>query len=290
MPRQRGRKPDDDLATELEGERREWLRRDTERRETERREGLAPATGARTMLAALDWPESDAWDAEDSLNELTRLVETAGGTIMGRTIQRREHPDPATFFGRGKVAEIAESRTEPGFDLLVVDSALSPVQQRNLEKRIDGPVLDRPGLIIEIFGQRAQTSEARLQVDLARLEYFLAHVPSELQVAVEMRHASWHQEATFRLLERHRSAYCVMSGANLPCVLRATSSLVYARLHGPDQGALYGGSYSEDDLRWWADRAREWEAQGREVFIYFNNDGGGNAVRNADRLRELLGQ
>jgi GTP-binding protein HflX len=125
------------------------------------------------MLAALDWPDSDAWDVEDSLDELARLVETAGGTIMGRTVQRRDHPDPATFFGRGKASEIAESRTEPGFDLLVVDSALSPVQQRNLEKRIDGPVLDRPGLIIEIFNQRARTSEARLQVELARLEYLL---------------------------------------------------------------------------------------------------------------------
>jgi GTP-binding protein HflX len=94
------------------------------------------------MLAALEWPSSDAWDADDSLEELARLVETAGGTIMGRTVQRRDHPDPATFFGRGKAAELAESRTEPGYDLLVVDSALSPVQQRNLEKRIDGPVLD----------------------------------------------------------------------------------------------------------------------------------------------------
>jgi GTP-binding protein HflX len=173
MPRQRGKQTEDDLAAELEDERREWLRRDAERRETERRDGLAPATGARTMLAALDWPDADAWDVEDSLDELARLVETAGGTIMGRTIQRRDHPDPATFFGRGKAAEMAEARTEPGFDLLVVDSALSPVQQRNLEKRIDGPVLDRPGLIIEIFNQRARTSEARLQVELARLEYLL---------------------------------------------------------------------------------------------------------------------
>jgi GTP-binding protein HflX len=173
MPRKRGKQTEDDLAAALEEERREWLRRDAERRETERREGLAPATGARTMLAALDWPDADAWDVEDSLEELTRLVETAGGTIMGRTVQRREHPDPATFFGRGKAAEIAEARAEPGFDLLVVDSALSPVQQRNLEKRIDGPVLDRPGLIIEIFAQRARTSEARLQVELARLEYLL---------------------------------------------------------------------------------------------------------------------
>jgi uncharacterized protein YecE (DUF72 family) len=130
----------------------------------------------------------------------------------------------------------------------------------------------------------------RFAIDLARLEYFLAHLPGELQVAVEMRHASWHVEDTFRLLERYRSAYCVMSGANLPCVLRATTSFVYARLHGPDQGAMYGGSYSDDDLRWWADRAREWESQDRQVFLYFNNDGGGNAVRNADRLRDLLGQ
>ena len=173
MPRRRGRQPEDNLAAELEEERREWLRRDTERREAERREGLAPATGARTMLAALEWPTSDAWDAEDSLDELARLVETAGGTIMGRTVQKRDHPDPATFFGRGKTAELAESRTEPGYDLLVVDSALSPVQQRNLEKRIDGPVIDRPGLIIEIFAQRATTREARLQVELARLEYLL---------------------------------------------------------------------------------------------------------------------
>jgi GTP-binding protein HflX len=173
MPRRRGRQADDDLAAALEDERRDWLRRDAERREAERREGLAPATGARTMLAALEWPESNAWDVDDSLDELARLVETAGGSIMGRTVQRRDHPDPATFFGRGKAAEIAELRTEPGFDLLVVDSALSPVQQRNLEKQIDGPVLDRPGLIIEIFGQRARTSEARLQVELARLEYLL---------------------------------------------------------------------------------------------------------------------
>jgi uncharacterized protein YecE (DUF72 family) len=129
----------------------------------------------------------------------------------------------------------------------------------------------------------------RFEIDLPRLDYFLGCVAPALQVAVEMRHPSWHREATFELLERRRAAYCVMSGAGLPCVLRGTSGVVYARLHGPDHDTLYGGSYSDDDLRWWSDRAREWEAQGREVFVYFNNDGGGNAVRNADRLRELLG-
>ena len=80
-----------------------------------------------------------------------------------------------------------------------------------------------------------------------------------------------------------------MSGAGLPCVLRATAPFVYLRLHGPDREHLYGGSYSDDDLRWWADRIREWQAAGKEVFVYFNNDGGGNAVRNAMALRDLLG-
>jgi uncharacterized protein YecE (DUF72 family) len=93
----------------------------------------------------------------------------------------------------------------------------------------------------------------------------------------------------FGLLEEKGAAYCVMSGARLPCILRATAPFVYARLHGPDGEHLYGGSYSEDDPRWWADRSREWQGQGRDVFVYFNNDGGGNAVRNADTLKWLLG-
>jgi uncharacterized protein YecE (DUF72 family) len=79
-----------------------------------------------------------------------------------------------------------------------------------------------------------------------------------------------------------------MSGAGLPCVLRATAPFVYVRLHGPDRDHLYGGSYSRDDLQWWADRTREWAAQGRDVYLYFNNDGGGNAVRNAWELRDIL--
>ena len=130
----------------------------------------------------------------------------------------------------------------------------------------------------------------KFEIDLARLDYLLGCIPSDLQVAVEMRHPSWHHQPTFEVLERRRAAYCVMSGAGLPCLVRATTSMVYVRLHGPDHDTLYGGSYGENDLRWWADRAREWEGQGREVFLYFNNDGGGNAVRNADRLRELLGR
>ena len=89
------------------------------------------------------------------------------------------------------------------------------------------------------------------------------------------------------MLEHHNIAYCVMSGAQLPCVLRATAPFVYVRLHGPDPHHLYAGSYSNADLTWWADRLREWDAAGKDVFAYFNNDGHGNAVRNAITLRQL---
>jgi uncharacterized protein YecE (DUF72 family) len=126
-------------------------------------------------------------------------------------------------------------------------------------------------------------------VDEARLAYALAHVPPGLAVAVELRHPSWHRAGVFALLERHGAAYCVMSGAGLPCVLRATARVVYVRLHGPDPHHLYAGSYPEADLRWWAARVGEWDRAGHEVFVYFNNDGEGNAVRNAARLRTLLG-
>ena len=128
-----------------------------------------------------------------------------------------------------------------------------------------------------------------MERDDARLGWFLDQLPWWVRVAVELRHPSWQDEEVFGLLERHGASYCVMSGAGLPCVLRSTAPFVYVRLHGPSHDWLYGGSYSDDELSWWADRIREWEGSGREVYAYFNNDGDGNAVRNARRLRELLG-
>jgi len=124
--------------------------------------------------------------------------------------------------------------------------------------------------------------------DYDRLAYFLAQVPDWMQVTVEFRHDSWHTEAIFKLLEQHGAAYCIMSGAHLPCVLRVTAPFVYIRLHGPDANFLYGGSYSDADLNWWAERIREWVNMGKEVYAYFNNDGGGNAVRNAETLQAML--
>lgn len=124
--------------------------------------------------------------------------------------------------------------------------------------------------------------------DDARLRYFLELLPPWMRVAVELRHPSWYDEAVFALLEERRVAYCVMSGARLPCVLRVTAPFAYVRLHGPDTEHLYGGSYSDDDLSWWAHRIAEWAHAGTEVFVYFNNDGHGHAVRNAETLSRLL--
>ncbi|HET9872681.1 MAG TPA: DUF72 domain-containing protein [Propionibacteriaceae bacterium] len=141
---------------------------------------------------------------------------------------------------------------------------------------------DRRGvLLVQLHPQHTR--------DDARLAHFLRLLPPWMKVAVEFRHPSWVDDTVFSLLADHGAGYCVMSGAGLPCVLRATTGWVYLRLHGPDRSHLYAGSYSDDDLGWWAARIREWRDSGLGVYAYFNNDGGGHAVRNSWRLRELTG-
>ncbi len=126
--------------------------------------------------------------------------------------------------------------------------------------------------------------------NLDRLERFLDAVPAGHRVAVEFRHPTWNCEEMFSILERHGTAYCVMSGANLPFMLCATAEFVFVRLHGPNHQHMYAGSYSEDNLRWWSDRLAEWQSMGQDIYAYFNNDGHGHAVRDALRLRELTGE
>ncbi|GAB3808073.1 DUF72 domain-containing protein [Spirosoma humi] len=138
----------------------------------------------------------------------------------------------------------------------------------------------RAVLLVQLAPQQA--------CDYQRLAYFLEQVPRWMRVAVEFRHPSWHNDAIFALLEQHQAAYCIMSGAQLPCILRVTAPFVYVRLHGPDTNHLYGGSYSDADLHWWAARIREWADMGKDIFVYFNNDGAGNAVRNAQTLQYLV--
>lgn len=145
---------------------------------------------------------------------------------------------------------------------------------------------------LHALGERRGPLIAQLHPALERdddlLDAFLTALPRWTRPAIEFRHPSWNDDAVFGLLERHGAAYCVMSGAHLPCVMRATAPLVYVRLHGPDPEHLYAGSYSDDDLTWWAERIGEWERRGHEVYAYFNNDGEGHAVRNARTLKRML--
>jgi uncharacterized protein YecE (DUF72 family) len=177
----------------------------------------------------------------------------------------------------------------PGF-ALAVKAARGLTHARRL--RSPEEWIERIGRGWQELGDRAAAVlfqlHPALQRDDARLEYFLAKLPAGMTAAVEFRHPSWDDPAVYALLERYGASYVVMSGAGLPCVLRATAKLVYVRLHGPDRDHLYAGSYSDDELSWWADRFCEWQQQGRDVLAYFNNDGEGNAVRNARDLRALL--
>ena len=124
--------------------------------------------------------------------------------------------------------------------------------------------------------------------DDARLDSFLGSVPALIRVAVELRHPSWNDPAVYGILASHHAAYVVMSGAGLPCIPQATTDLVYVRMHGPDPDSMYAGSYPEKDLRRWAGLIAEWDNDGRDVWMYFNNDSHGHAVRNALLLRDLL--
>ena len=113
--------------------------------------------------------------AEDHLDELERLVDTAGGEVVGRFIQARPGADPATYIGKGSVEEIGEAARRERVGLVVFDDELSPGQARNLEEAWgeNVRVLDRPGLILDVFALHARSREARTQVELAQLQYLL---------------------------------------------------------------------------------------------------------------------
>ena len=115
--------------------------------------------------------EENASDA--TLEELEALLETAGGVCVGSVLQNRETPEARTFIGEGKVAEVAALVQAQGADLVVFDNELSPSQQRVLTEEVGAQVIDRAGLILDIFAQRARTKEGRLQVELAQYKYLL---------------------------------------------------------------------------------------------------------------------
>ena len=134
----------------------------------------------RAVLAGLNSPalsrEQNA--NEESLEELEALLETAGGTCVGTVLQNKATPDPRTFLGEGKVAELKELCQGVKADLVIFDNDLSPSQQRVLTETLGVQVLDRSALILDIFAQRARTAEGRLQVELAQYKYLLPRLTS----------------------------------------------------------------------------------------------------------------
>ena len=115
----------------------------------------------------------DAQDADTSLRELAALAETAGSQVLDALIQRRDHPDPATYLGSGKARELADVVAAAGADTVIVDGELAPSQRRALEDVVGVKVVDRTALILDIFAQHAKSREGKAQVELAQLEYLL---------------------------------------------------------------------------------------------------------------------
>ncbi len=126
----------------------------------------------RVVLAGL-WTSGTVADAEVSLQELAALAETAGSLVLDGVVQRRHAPDPGTFLGSGKAAELRDLVEAAGADTVVCDGELSPSQRRGLEDIVKVKVIDRTALILDIFAQHAKSKEGKAQVELAQLEYLL---------------------------------------------------------------------------------------------------------------------
>src|SRR5690554_625250 len=119
------------------------------------------------------WAHGSAKDAEVSLRELAALADTAGSEVLDGVLQRRPHPDPATYIGKGKALEVRDIVATLGADTVVVDDDLAPSQRRALEDVVKVKVIDRTALILDIFAQHAKSKEGKAQVELAQLEYLL---------------------------------------------------------------------------------------------------------------------
>lgn len=127
----------------------------------------------RIVLVGVTRADTDEEEVEASLDELELLVQSAGADVVDRMVQRRDRPDPATFIGRGKAAELAQRSVEVDADTVVFDDELTPAQQRNLEQLLGRTAIDRTAVILDIFAQNARSPEGKAQVELALLRYRL---------------------------------------------------------------------------------------------------------------------
>ncbi len=180
----------------------------------------------RIILVGVVFPGLTDAVVDEGLDELAQLVDSAGADVVGRVVQRRDAPDPATFVGRGKAEEIAELSRTLDADTVVFDDELTPAQHRNLEKLFGRTAIDRTAVILDIFAQNARSPEGKAQVELALLRYRLPRLrgrgsdlsqqaggigtrgPGETQLEVDRRRLvrRMHRlEADLREVERTRS-------------------------------------------------------------------------------------
>ena len=180
----------------------------------------------RIILVGVAFPGRTDADVDQELNELAQLVDSAGADEVGRVVQRRDAPDPATFVGRGKAEEIAALSHTLDADTVVFDDELTPAQHRNLERVFGRTAIDRTAVILDIFAQNARSPEGKAQVELALLRYRLPRLrgrggalsqqaggigtrgPGETQLEVDRRRLvrRMHRlEADLREVERTRS-------------------------------------------------------------------------------------
>ncbi len=215
----------------------------------------------KVVIAGLALPGETAHSAERSLDELARLVDTAGGRVAARFSQARPKPDTKYFLGKGKADEIAQLVKSEQIDSVVIDNELSPSQQLNLEELMKCKVVDRTALILDIFALHAHSAEGKLQVELAQLNYFLPRLkgmwlhlgrlgggigtrgPGETQLEADRRHI-WRKVSklkkeladvseTRRLQRTRRKKKPVFSVALVGYTNAGKSSLMH-RLTGAD--------------------------------------------------------
>jgi len=124
------------------------------------------------------------------------------------------------------------------------------------------------------------------QANPKRLEKFLKILPSKYQYSFEFRHQSWFAPEIYQLLKKHQVALCLADSSRWPCQEEITADFIYLRFHGA--GSLYSSKYTAQELKNWAKKIKKWQKQTKEIFVYFNNDYGGYAIKNAQTLKKLF--
>jgi len=130
-------------------------------------------------VAVISKRDASRWSAEDSLAELAQLANTAGAEVVGKLIQRMPVASKTHYLGRGKLAELLPLKDSTGYNVVIFDDELSPLQQRNLEETLRVKVIDRVALILDIFARRARTREGQLQVELAQHQYLFPRLAGQ---------------------------------------------------------------------------------------------------------------